>query len=53
MLCHFYAQATQLFYLVSGLSLLFYLLGGLAGKADKPASRRAGPFRKNPICPTG
>jgi len=38
----------QLFYLVSRLSLLFYLLGGLVGQANKPASRRASPFR---ICP--
>jgi len=49
MLCHLYAQAAQLFYLVSGLSLLFYLLGGLVGQANEPAGRRAGPFRKNPI----
>jgi len=47
MLC--YAQSTQLFYLVGGMQLLSYFLGGLVGQANEPA----GPFRKNPICPPG
>jgi hypothetical protein len=38
MLC--YAQSTQLFYLVGGLPLLSYLLGGLVGRANEPAGRR-------------
>jgi hypothetical protein len=38
---------------VGGLPLLSYLLGGLVGRANEPAGRRAGPFGKNPICPAG
>jgi len=44
MLCHLYAQAAQLFYLVSGLSLVFYLLGGLVGQANEPAGPAGRPI---------